>query len=93
MRTTLNEALRRAGYFALEDSKSKQASFYRRLSRTQFFPRFHLYFQEEPDALVFQLHLDQKKASYLGQTAHSGEYDEPEVLAEGERVFTIITNN
>ncbi len=39
------------------------------------YPRFHLYIKENNQNWVFNLHLDQKKPSYAGAAAHSGEYD------------------
>lgn len=75
--------LRRAGYTFITDRNSGQESFVRRLSG-DFYPRFHLYVQEisGTDELFFNLHLDQKKASYEGQSRHSGEYEGE--LVEGE---------
>ncbi|PKM89105.1 hypothetical protein CVU83_00590 [Candidatus Falkowbacteria bacterium HGW-Falkowbacteria-2] len=75
--------LRRAGYTFITDRSSGQDSFVRRLGG-DFYPRFHLYVQEVAgsDELYFNLHLDQKKASYEGQSRHSGEYEGE--LVEGE---------
>lgn len=75
--------LRRAGYTFIVDRQSGQESFARRFNR-DFYPRFHLYIQETPgsDTLFFNLHLDQKKASYAGQTLHSADYEGE--LVEGE---------
>lgn len=48
------------------------------------YPRFHAYVKENPDgSFLFNLHLDQKKPSYEGSHAHSGEYDGE--LVEGEK--------
>lgn len=65
--------LRRAGY-ALLVSREAGESFARRLSNG-FYPRLHLYFTMSGESVVFNLHLDQKKASYEGFTRHSGEYE------------------
>lgn len=75
--------LRRVGYTFITDRSSGQDSFVRRLGG-DFYPRFHLYVQEisGTDELFFNLHLDQKKASYEGQSRHSGEYEGE--LVEGE---------
>jgi hypothetical protein len=54
------------------------------------YPRFHLYLKTEGENLVFSLHLDQKKPSYQGQTAHSGEYDDKLVEAEKQRIDGIL---
>jgi hypothetical protein len=54
------------------------------------YPRFHLYLKTEGENLVFSLHLDQKKPSYQGQTAHSGEYDDGLVIGEKERIEKLV---
>lgn len=54
------------------------------------YPRFHLYIKEQGNDLVFNLHLDQKKPSYAGSSAHSGEYDGELVEGEAERIKNII---
>ena len=40
----------------------------------------------EEDEIVFDLHLDQKKPSYVGTKAHGGEYDGPTVEKEMSRI-------
>lgn len=90
LKKNLPDALRSVGYFYNTNSYSNQASFIKRLSKTQFYPRFHLYVTETENCYKLSLHLDQKKASYEGQTAHSGEYDEPIVKEEAERIVSII---
>ena len=74
-RRNLPDVLRHVGYFSILDSKQNKLSFIRHLSKSQNYPRFHLYIQETASDYQFSLHLDQKQASYIGQTAHSGEYD------------------
>lgn len=54
------------------------------------YPRFHLYVKENPDNFVFNLHLDQKRPVYEGQTAHSGEYDSDLVGAEKLRIQKVL---
>ena len=56
------------------------------------YPRFHLYIKEnkERNSLFFNLHLDQKKPSYKGSPAHSGEYKGELVEKEAERIKQII---
>lgn len=80
--------VRRCGYGQIRDSRSGETSYVRRL-RTDFYPRFHLYINSE-NPLVLNLHLDQKKASYEGFTAHSGDYDSDLVKQEGERIYNLI---
>ena len=70
---------RKCGYFPLENS-------YVRRMGTHFYPRFHLYVNENEKNYILNLHLDQKKPSYGNQTAHSGEYGGEVVKEEGERI-------
>lgn len=72
--------LRNAGYTYIE-ARNGQGSFARPIGGGRY-PRFHVYIEEHPGQTVFNLHVDQKQASYEGVTAHSGEYDGP--LVEGE---------
>lgn len=67
--------LRKCGYAAFEDPRTKENSFVRRLS-ADFYPRFHIYAKEDDRELVINIHLDQKKPSYEGSDhMHSGEYE------------------
>lgn len=56
------------------------------------YPRFHLFILEEKDFLIFNLHLDQKKPSYSGTNAHSGEYEGEAIQKEVERIKNILTS-
>lgn len=80
--------IRRCGYGKLEDRRSGQTSYVRRLSGL-FYPRFHVYILKEGDNFVFNLHLDQKRPIYKGVTAHSGEYDGEVVEREAARIKSI----
>jgi hypothetical protein len=82
--------VRRCGYGQIRDFKSGETSYVRRL-RGDFYPRFHLYINSE-NPLVLNLHLDQKKASYEGSTAHSGDYDSDIVKQEAQRIYNQILN-
>jgi len=78
--------MRKCGYAAFEDPRTKENSFVRRLTG-EFYPRFHAYADENDECLIVNLHLDQKKPSYGGAGhAHSGEYDGALVEAEGARL-------
>ena len=57
---------------------------------TSGYPRFHLYMKENKEDLVFNLHLDQKRPSYPGARAHSGEYTGEVVEKEAERIKNIV---
>ncbi len=90
LKYNLREALRKCGYFSILDRRSNKQSYVRRLSESQHYPRLHLYIEVKDSYYQFSLHLDQKKVSYAGQKAHSGEYDEPLVKEEAERIQTLI---
>jgi hypothetical protein len=81
-------ALRRSGYsFQRKDERTGEMSFVKRAGSGDY-PRFHIYAsQDERGTVQINLHLDQKKASYEGATAHSGEYEENKWL---EREAEII---
>ena len=71
--------LRRSGYaFLRKDDRTGELSFVKRVGNGDY-PRFHVYAkQDEKGNVQINLHLDQKKASYEGVTAHSGEYESSE---------------
>lgn len=79
------QLLRQAGYAYLMDRHTGQESHVRRLGRG-FYPRFHLYLEEQNGQVIFNLHLDQKQASYEGAQAHNAEYDGDLVEAEMARI-------
>ena len=89
--------MRRIGYFFLKEGEG-ELSFVRPFQRASY-PRFHVYLEikKEMNAITFGLHLDQKRPSYMGTHAHSGEYDGKLVEQETERIKRIleqrITNN
>ena len=56
------------------------------------YPRFHIYLVVKGNDMFFDLHLDQKKPSYKGTTAHSGEYDGETVAKEAKRIKQILKN-
>ncbi|MBU2576085.1 hypothetical protein KKF64_03320, partial [Patescibacteria group bacterium] len=67
--------LRRAGY-AMQQNKKGEINFVRRIHGADY-PRFHLYVDKEKVGKLIEIsiHIDEKKASYEGQKAHSGEYE------------------
>lgn len=83
------QLLRQAGYAYLIDPHTSQESHVRRLSRG-FYPRFHLYLEEQNSQVIFNLHLDQKQASYAGAHAHNAEYDGDLVEAEMARIKNYV---
>ena len=87
---SLTETFKKCGYFIIQSRQSNTVSYVRRLSKIQHYPRFHLYVDVKQDNYILNLHLDQKSASYPGQKAHSGEYNEPLVQEEAERIQLVI---
>jgi len=86
----LTGLLQRAGYFGINDHLSGKSSYVRRLSKMAHYPRWHLYLEENGDNVIFNLHLDQKQASYEGVSAHSGDYEGGEVRDEAEKLNRIL---
>ena len=84
--------LRDAGYVYLMDQNSGQESFVRSLNRG-YYPRFHLYLERRNGQAVFNLHLDQKQASYKGAQAHNAEYDGEIVEEEMRRIKSYTNTN
>jgi hypothetical protein len=84
-----SELIRRCGYGQIFDRKTNQESYSRKLGGG-LYPRFHVYLKEFENYFEVSLHLDQKKASYEGQTAHSGEYDGELVVNEARRITAEI---
>lgn len=68
-------------------------SFVRPLSQNPY-PRFHIYLKENKKTkeVFMTLHLDQKRMSYKGSTAHSGDYENELLQEEAERVKKIFEN-
>jgi hypothetical protein len=77
--------LRKVGYTFIHDSVTGHDSYVHRLTRDHY-PRFHIYFQDLDDRIVFDLHFDQKQASHAGSHMHNAEYDGDTVAAEIDRL-------
>ncbi|MCD4693829.1 hypothetical protein K8R62_00530 [bacterium] len=84
--------LRRAGYGFIRDRRSNQESLVRRLGGG-FYPRFHIYVDEDESRIVFNLHLDHKEASYAGAHKHNAEYDGDLVQREIMRLKNWVNNS
>lgn len=56
------------------------------------YPRFHIYLKQNQDTkeVSLSLHLDQKKPSYKGSSAHSGEYEGKAIKQELERIINFF---
>ena len=70
----MSDVVRTIGYQATYLQNEGEASVVRLLGRNDY-PRFHLYLKEVNEGFSCNLHLDQKKPSYGGSHAHSGEYE------------------
>lgn len=81
--------MRRAGYGYIRDRRTGHDSYVRRLGNG-FYPRLHMYAEERDGQAVFNLHLDQKQASYEGAHMHNAEYDGPVVEGEINRLKSFI---
>lgn len=80
--------MRRAGYrFQGMAKAGSEMVFVRPISGVPY-PRFHIYLKEDKETkeMLFNLHLDQKKPSYQGAIAHSGDYEGEVVKQEVERI-------
>jgi len=82
--------MQRAGYTEFHDPNTGETSYTRRLG-THFYPRFHIYIEDERDGLRVNLHLDQKQPSYAGFRKHSGEYGGEIVEKEMERIVGAVS--
>ena len=82
--------MREVGYYILEKNEKTGEMNLIRPMRGGGYPRFHLFSKMEGGNFIFDLHLDQKKPSYKGSAAHSGEYDGELVEKEAERIKEII---
>ncbi|MBI5220329.1 MAG: hypothetical protein HY978_00640 [Candidatus Liptonbacteria bacterium] len=84
----LPDLARRLGYKPIATTPGGELNCVRPLSGP--YPRFHVYLKADPKLLTFNIHLDQKKPSYEGATAHSGDYDSSVVQGEAERIKELI---
>ncbi|MEK7203420.1 MAG: hypothetical protein AAB653_03825 [Patescibacteria group bacterium] len=86
------QLLRRVGYVYIRDRRTGKESFARCLGRG-FYPRFHLYLEDQGEQIILNLHLDQKRPIYNGVAAHNAEYDGEAVEMEAERIKNFATIN
>lgn len=61
------------------DERTNEIAFIKSLTGDDF-PRFHIYAKDNGQEIFCNIHLDQKKSSYGNHTAHSGEYEESDIL-------------
>lgn len=82
------DLIRSAGY-SYRGTNNSDMSFIKRVGLDEY-PHYHIYGKEENDNIIINLHFDQKKPSYEGASAHSGEYNGELVEKEMERVRKVI---
>ncbi|MCX6799753.1 MAG: hypothetical protein NT091_01245 [Candidatus Falkowbacteria bacterium] len=92
IKTPIRDFLRHAGYAYIYDQEFNKESFVKRLTR-DYYPRLHLYVKEQNGLLTFDLHLDQKKASYAGTSMHNAEYNGKIVEDEIYNLKVFISNH
>jgi len=84
---------RKIGYRPVGVNNQEEYSIVRPIAGSDY-PRFHIYIKEEKTGdFIFNLHLDQKKPSYSGVHAHSGEYEGELVNEEAKRIKRMIGQN
>ena len=81
--------MRELSYIEMQNHKTGETSYERPLQGTDY-PRFHIYPSFIENKLILKLHLDQKKPSYEGSSAHSGEYTGEVIEKEAERIKNIL---
>ena len=78
--------MRRLGYIFIDDRRTGKQSYVRSIY-SEHYPRFHIYINQNIDKTYqFNLHIDQKQASYEGSRMHSGEHDGEVVQQEVNRI-------
>ncbi len=88
----VHNLMRRCGYF-FGRSQGDEMVFSRILGTAKSgYPKFHIYIKIDKvsQQTFINLHLDQKKPSYQGASAHSAEYDSEIVKKEAERIKQIL---
>ena len=90
LKENIYNLMRDAGYHFLR--KNEQINEFEFARPSRGYPRFHLFLiiSEKEDIIIFNLHLDQKKPSYKGASAHSGEYQGQLVEEEAKRIANIF---
>ena len=89
-RENINTLVRQFGYKPLGYTDKGELNCVRPLGAN--YPRFHIYIKEGGDSIRFNIHLDQKRPSYEGSTAHSGDYDSDIVKEEAKRIQAMLAS-
>jgi len=88
--------MRRLGYHPDKWQKPGSLSFSKRIGSDDY-PKFHVYINNKADGdtisanFVLNLHIDMKKPSYKGSSAHSGEYEGDLVKQEAMRIENTLS--
>ena len=88
-RENLTSIARKIGYIPIRTNDQNEFSMERPLTRNDY-PRFHIYAKEGGEEFSLNLHLDQRKPSYAGTSAHAGEYEGDIINQEIERIKSLI---
>lgn len=89
-RDNINTLVRRLGYKPIGYTDKGELNCVRPIAGN--YPRFHIYLKDEKNVIRFSLHLDQKRPSYEGATAHSGDYDGDIVKEEARRIQQVVSD-
>ena len=89
LQSNINIIMRQIGYQPAYFQEPGEFSVVKKIMGSDY-PRFHLYIKNTGSDFSFNLHLDQKKPSYEGSTAHGGDYESEAVRDEVERIKEII---
>ena len=84
--------MRQCGYH-FERKDKEELVFSRIISQAKSgYPRFHIYAKagEVSRQTIINIHLDQKKPSYKGTSAHAAEYDSTVVKEEVARIKQVL---
>ena len=92
LKNNIYNSMRDVGYHFQREEKRGDITEYSFVRPRNGFPRFHIYAKIENGDILANLHLDQKKPTYEGTTAHSGDYDEPIVAKEADRIKQMTLN-
>jgi hypothetical protein len=82
------DLFRNAGY-SYRGVVEGDMSFIKRVGYNEY-PHYHIYAKDLGKEISLNMHLDQKRPSYSGASAHSGEYNGDLVEKEMERVKEVI---
>lgn len=92
LKNTIYNLMRKAGYHFQREDSERNTTEYSFVRPRHGFPRFHIYAKFDGPNPELNLHLDQKKPTYRGAAAHSGDYDGTAVENEAKRIKQFLGN-